>query len=316
MVSLRLRLAEPTAAEIQKESVSPACIEIQGLRNQGVFMKPKSVLITGCSSGIGRKTAELLKSKGWRVFATARKPKDIKDLIDSGFESCKLDVEDSSSIKEAVNYVFSKTRNQLDALVNNAGYGLTSAVEDLTREDLRRQFEVNVFGLQELTNLIIPIFRKQRFGRIVNVSSIAGKFSMPYMGAYCASKFALEALSDALRLELSDRNIYVSIIEPGVIKTKFSENALKVFEKLKNKDRSFHSKAYKIIEQGRKNKKKQSFKAPAETVAKKILHALESKKPRIRYLITSKAYFVSVGKKLLPDNLIDFIGKQHLKKYK
>jgi len=279
-------------------------------------MKVKPVLITGCSSGIGRATAELLKARGWRVFATARKPEDVKVLADSGFESCKLDVEDSSSMKEALNYILSKTENWLEALVNNAGFNLTSAVEDLSRDELRRQFEVNVFGLQELTNLIIPVFRRQGYGRIVNVSSIAGKIALPYISAYSASKFALEALSDSLRLELSDTNIYVSIIEPGSIKTRLSENALKVFEQLKNKGKSSHSKAYKIIQERRKNTARQGHKYPAEDVAKKILHALESKRPRARYPVTPKAYFFTLAKKILPDSLIDLAAKWKIKEYK
>lgn len=279
-------------------------------------MKTKTVLITGCSSGIGRKTAELLKEHNWRVFATARKPDDVKGLIGLGFESYRLELEDSDSIKETIEYVLSKTQGQLDALVNNAGYGLTSAVEDLTREELRKQFEVNVFGLIELTNLIIPVFRKQGYGRIINLSSIAGRFALPYIGGYCASKFSLEALSDSLRLELSDANIYVSIIEPGSIRTNFGKNAFRIFEKLKNKNNSPHLKSYEIIQRNRQNQRSEQNKFPAETVARKILHALESKRPHARYIITPQAYFLHLVKKTLPDNLIDFAAKQHLKKYK
>ncbi len=280
-------------------------------------METKSVLITGCSSGIGRETAELLESKGFDVFATARRQEDVEKLKNDGFKACKLDVEDPSSIKEALNYVFSQTGNSLYALVNNAGFGLTSAVEDLTRDQLRRQFEVNVFGLQELTNLVMPVFRRQGRGRIVNVSSIVGKLAIPYFGAYCASKFALEALSDSMRLELCDTKIYVSIIEPGGINTKFSNNALKAFEELKDKQNSPHAKAYKIIMERRKNSSnKQSNKTPAKAVAKKILHALTSKRPHARYLVAPEAYIVAVGKRILPDTFIDYLSKNKTRKYK
>lgn len=279
-------------------------------------MNQRSVLITGCSSGIGKAAAEFLKNKGWYVFATARKVKDIESLKTAGFESCALDLDNSNSIENAVNYVLSKTSGTLDALVNNAGYGLTSAIEDLTRDELRAQFESNVFGLQELTNKLIPVFRKQGHGRIVNISSIVGKFALPYVGAYSASKFALEALSDALRLELADTNISVSIIEPGPIKSKFSENAYKIFENLKNKDKSPHSKVYKIIQQQRQDKAKQGNKYPAKDVVKRIQHAIESKRPKARYLVTPQSYFLYTCIKILPGFFINFVAKQHLKKYK
>lgn len=279
-------------------------------------METKSVLITGCSSGIGKKSAEILKNRGWRVFATARKPEDVKHLLSLGFEACRLDLEDSSSIHEAVDFVLSKTQNHLYGLVNNAGYGLTSAVEDINIADLRKQFEVNVFGLQELTNLLIPAFRKQGHGRIVNISSVVGRFALPYMGAYSASKFALEALTDVLRIELADTGIYVSLVEPGGIKTNFSKNALSVLDELKNKDTSFHSKAYEIIQKGRKNNTKQNNKASTKSVVKTIIHALESKKPRARYLITPEAFFVFIAKKILPETLIDSAVKLYTNKYK
>ncbi|MFH0732976.1 MAG: SDR family NAD(P)-dependent oxidoreductase [Candidatus Omnitrophota bacterium] len=274
----------------------------------------KTALITGSSSGIGRACAEMLKKRGWQVFATARKPEDVRALIDAGFESCALDLDSSSSIKAAADYVLSKTQGKLDALVNNAGFGLTCAVEDLTQEILRKQFDTNLFGLQELTNLLIPVFRRQNHGRIVNVSSIVGRFTLPYMGAYCASKYALEALSDALRLELSDTNISVSIIEPGSIKTKFNDNSLKLMYTLQNKKTSPHVKAYNLIQERRLNITMEGTKAPAEAVAKKIAHALESKRPRARYVITSKARFVWLVKKVSPETLIDFLTKIYLKK--
>ncbi|MBN1405655.1 MAG: SDR family NAD(P)-dependent oxidoreductase [Candidatus Omnitrophica bacterium] len=277
-------------------------------------MKTKAVLITGCSSGIGLETADFLKKLGWDVFAGARKPEDVTKLSERGLCACRLDLENSGSIKEAFDFVLSKTQGSLYALVNNAGYGLTCAVEDLARDQIRRQFEVNLFGLQELTNLAIPVFRKQGFGRIVNVSSIVGRVVLPFMGAYCASKFALEALSDALRLELYGTGIHVSIIEPGSIKTRFSANASANSNKLTAKIDSPHIKAYQSIEQGRKNTNKQNRKYPAIAVSRKILHALKSKRPRGRYLVGPDAYAAAIARKILPEGVMDFILSQNLKK--
>ncbi len=187
-------------------------------------VKNKSVLVTGCSSGIGRATAEVLRSKGWTVFPTARKVADLDELKQAGFEAVKLDLSSSESIAVAVDWVLAKNDGKLGAVVNNAGFGMPGAIEDLTRDAMRDQFEVNLFGLQELTNKLIPGFRKQGDGRIVNVSSVVGRLSLPFMGIYSASKFALEAVSDALRVELSLDRISVSLVEPGPIRTSFSTN--------------------------------------------------------------------------------------------
>ncbi len=278
-------------------------------------MGNKTVLITGCSSGIGRATALGLKKRNWRVFATARKEKDVKELKKLGFESHLLDVLDSNSIKEAVDWLLAKTGGNLEALINNAGYGQGGAIEDLSREMLRQQFEVNVFGLQELTNRLIPIFRRQRRGRIVNISSVAGRLSLPYSGAYSASKYALEALSDALRNEVRSSGIRVSLIEPGVIRTKFNEKAQEYFIPIKEDRTSYHYKAYQKMSWERE--KELSARVPSpEAVVKRIIHALENKRPRARYLVTKEAYLFVILKRILPDSLIDFLIRQRMKKYR
>ena len=188
-------------------------------------VKNKSVLVTGCSSGIGLATAKLLRKKGWRVFPTARKSEDLESLRKAGFEAVELDISSSKSVAAAIAVVLEKTKGCPGAVVNNAGFGMPGAIEDLTRDAMRDQFEVNLFGLQELTNLLIPVFRKQGCGRIVNVSSVVGRLSLPFMGIYSASKFALEAVSDALRVELSADGIGVSLVEPGPISTRFSNRS-------------------------------------------------------------------------------------------
>ena len=187
-------------------------------------VKIKTVLVTGCSSGIGLATARLLRDRGWQVAPTARKTADLDMLRAEGFDPIALDVTDSASIADAASAVLARFGGQLGAIVNNAGFGLTSAIEDAPRAMLRDVFEVNVFGLQELTARFIPLFRKQGYGRIVNVSSVLGELSLPFAGVYSASKFAVEALSDALRRELFDSGIAVSVVQPGPIETRFSEN--------------------------------------------------------------------------------------------
>ncbi len=191
---------------------------------------PRTLLITGCSSGIGRRAAELMQARGWRVFATARRPESVTELRQAGFEDAlQLDLDDSDSIARAVETVLGRTGGRLDALFNNGAYGQPGAVEDLRREVLRAQFETNLFGWLELTNRIIPVMRSQGHGRIVMNSSVLGLVALPFRGAYNASKFALEGLTDTLRLELHGSGITVSLIEPGPIESRFRANAYRKF---------------------------------------------------------------------------------------
>lgn len=276
----------------------------------------RSVLITGCSSGIGRATAELLRARGWRVFPTARKATDLKELHEAGFEVVELDLCSSESIAQAVNLVFEKSEGKLGALVNNAGFGMPGAIQDLTRDAMRQQFEVNLFGLQELTNRLIPLFREQGGGRIVNISSVVGRLALPFMGIYSASKFALEAISDAQRIELSPDKISVSIIEPGPIRTQFSTNCAGEGEQALDAEHSRFGSAYKQYFEKRRNggMAEDRFRLPPEAVAHKIRHALESSRPKIRYCVTLPSYFGSWAARWVPPVLIDRLMLGHVKK--
>ena len=272
------------------------------------FNNEKTVLITGCSSGIGRCLAQGLRARGWRVFASARKPADVKILADEGFESLRLDVDDSDSIAAAVDDVLRRTGGRLYALINNAGFGLPGAVEDLSRAALRAQFETNVLGGQELIRHLMPVFRAQGAGRIVQMSSMLGYIALAYRGAYCASKYAIEGLTDALRLELRGTNIHVAIIEPGPIKARFRDNAYAAFKTYIDKDRSAHREQYEAMI-GRLEGKRGSlpFTLPPEAVLKRVVHALESKRPHRRYQVTVPAHLTAWLQRLLPTPLLDWL---------
>ena len=269
-------------------------------------MEEKSILITGCSSGIGICVAEGLLKRGYRVFATARKHEDVEALLNKGMESFQLDLDDSISIKGAVHEVLNKTEGKLFALFNNGGFGQPGAVEDLRRDVLREQFETNVFGYLELTNLILPTMRKQGYGRIIQNSSILGFISLPFRGAYTASKHALEGLSDTLRMELKGTDIFVSIIEPGPIEAKFRQNAYaKYKENIDAKSSYFHGK-YKVMEERlTKETTPLPFALPATAVLEKVLQALENSKPKARYYVTLPTYIFAGLKRLLPAFLLE-----------
>lgn len=272
---------------------------------------PKTVLVTGCSSGIGLATAKLLKEKGWQVAPTARKAADLDMLRAEGFEPIALDVTDSASVADAANEVLRRFGGQLGAIINNAGFGLTSAIEDAPRSMFRDVFEVNVFGLQELTNRFIPLFRKQGYGRIVHVSSVLGELSLPFAGIYSASKFAVEAISDALRRELFDSGVAVSVIQPGPIETKFSENLAHRTERYPaNPDSpflSFYKTAIETRKTGRAARTAEKFMLPPEAVAEKIFQCLESPKPKIRVRVTAVAHFGAFVRRFVSASLLDRI---------
>ena len=271
-------------------------------------MKDKSILITGCSSGIGLCVAEGLLKRGYRVFATARKNEDVKTLLNKGIESLQLDLDDSTSIKRAVHEVLNKTDGKLYALFNNGGFGQPGAVEDLRRDVLREQFETNVFGYLELTNLILPIMRTQGYGRIIQNSSILGFISLPFRGAYIASKHALEGLSDTLRMELKGTDIFVSIIEPGPIEAKFRQNAYEKYKENIDAGSSHFRKQYKIMEERlTKETAPLPFTLPATAVLEKVFQALECSKPKARYYVTIPTYIFAGLKRLLPGFLLEKI---------
>ena len=271
----------------------------------------KTVLVTGCSSGIGEGIANCLREVGWDVFPTARSDSDLQKLYSRGFDALRLDLSDSISIDNCVSSLMRKTPLGIGAIVNNAGIAIPGAVEDLTRDNLRAQFEVNVFGLQELTNKLVPIFRDQGWGRIVNISSIYGILSAPMVGGYCASKHALEALSNAQRMELRNSGIALSLVEPGPILSRFRGNAYESLRKKISKEDYFYSEYKKTLKRKLgKSQKNKLFTLRPEHVAEKVVHALTSDRPKRRYLVTHLAHAGYIMSRVLPDFAIDYFMKK------
>jgi NAD(P)-dependent dehydrogenase (short-subunit alcohol dehydrogenase family) len=266
------------------------------------------VLITGCSSGIGACLAGAIHQRqGYRVFATARRQADVERLRATGLESLQLDLSDSASVSTAVERVLDAGGGRIDILINNAGYGQPGALEDLSRDALREQFEVNVFGTHELTTRVLPAMRRRGHGRIVQISSILGLICLPFRGAYCASKHALEALSDTLRLELRGTGIYVSLIEPGPIESRFRANARDRFEYYVDGDHSPHGKPYEAVRQRLHSGKPDPFTLSPEAVLEKTLLAMEQRRPRARYLVTVPSQVLARLRVVVPDRLFDVI---------
>ena len=271
----------------------------------------KTVLITGCSSGIGECVANCLREVGWDVFPTSRSESDVKKLYAKGFEALQLDLSDSISIENCVSNFMRKSPLGIGAIVNNAGIAIPGAVEDLSRDDLRAQFEINVFGLQELTNKLVPTFRDQGWGRIVNISSIYGILTAPMVGGYCASKYALEALSNAQRMELSNSGITLSLVEPGPILSSFRRNAYESLSKKISVGDHFYSDYKKTLDRKLgKSQKNTLFTLGPKHVANKVVHALTSDHPKRRYLITYPAYAGYVMARILPDFAVDYFMKK------
>ena len=270
--------------------------------------KQKTILITGCSSGIGYCVAHGLKQRGYRVIATARRQESVDQLNNEGFESMQLDLSESESIQQAFKQIMQLTDGKLYALFNNGAFGLPGAVEDLTRENLKHQFETNVFGWLELTNLVIPVMRNQGFGRIIQNSSVLGFVTMPFRGAYNASKYAIEGLSDTLRLELKNTNIHISLIEPGPIISQFRANAVKAMLQHINIENSVHREKYLgVLERLNKEGPAAPFTLPPEAVLKRVIYALESKKPKPRYYVTFPTYLFGFLKRILSHRQMDAI---------
>lgn len=266
----------------------------------------RRVLVTGCSSGIGRATAEVLRARGWQVYPTARRLEDLEQLRLAGFQPVKLDVADPASVEEAVDDALELSEGRLGAVVNNAGVAQFGAVEDLTREAVRRQFEVNTFGALDLTNRLIPHFREQGRGRIVNVSSVYGRVTAPMVGCYCASKYAMEAFSDAMRIELRAEGIAVSLIEPGPIFSAFRTNSADhSVEAIDMHAGRFETRYQRRMAKAKAGQRKDLFTKPPEAVAAKIAHALESAHPQSRYCVTIPAYLGAFLRRFAPDSLLD-----------
>lgn len=268
----------------------------------------RSILITGCSSGIGLGVAQGLKARGYRVFATVRKAEDVERLQALGLESLMLDLDESTSIQQALAKILDKTNDQLYALFNNGAYGQPGAVEDLSRDVLRAQLETNLLGWHELTRLVLPTMLRQGEGRIINNSSLLGFVAMPYRGAYNCSKYALEGLTDTLRLELANTGIFVSLIEPGPIASRFRDNGYLKYKTNIDPDQSRHQRAYQAMEARLlKQGPAAPFTLPPEAVLRVVIKALESRRPQARYPVTLPSHAFRLFKRLLPDILLDAI---------
>ena len=270
----------------------------------------QTILITGCSSGIGYTCAHGLKKLGYDVFATCRKEEDVARLKKEGLNAFRLDLCDSQSLHVALAWMLSLTNGRIDVLFNNAAYGQPGAVEDLRREVLREQFETNVFGTLELSNLVLPYMRAQKSGRIVFNSSILGFAAMSYRGAYNASKFAIEGFADTMRLELKGSGVEVVLIEPGPIRSAFRKNALAKFLRNIDQERSAHKDVYaKTLERLQKTGDA-PFTLGAEAVLKVLVCALESKHPKARYGVTFPTKLFALLKRILPTCMMDVIARK------
>ena len=271
-----------------------------------------AVLITGCSTGIGYCVAHGLKARGYRVIASARRPEDVEKLREEGLDCVQLDLASSASVRQGFDQAMKLTDGKLYGLFNNGAFGLPGAVEDLSRANLRHQFETNVFGWQELTNMAISVMRTQAGGRgegrIIQNSSVLGFVAMPFRGAYTASKFAIEGLSDTLRLELRDTDIRISLIEPGPVLSRFRHNALLQLEQHIDYDNSIHREKYlSVLDRLKKEGPAVAFTLPPEAVLKRVIHALESRRPRARYSVTFPTYLFAALKRVLNQRSLDYL---------
>ena len=273
-------------------------------------MSQKSILVTGCSSGIGYDAAHTLHKRGWRVFATCRKQADCERLRGEGLESFQLDYEDDPTITQALQECLTRTGGTLDALYNNGAYVIPGAVEDYPRDALRAIFEANFFGYFDLIAQVMPVMRAQGHGRIVNCSSVLGFSALRMRGAYTATKYALEGMTDTLRLELRGTDIHIILIEPGPIRTDIRQNAQTHFERWIDVENSSFKRLYetRLIPRlyAPKGKPDPGELGP-EAVTKKLIHALESPRPRPRYYVTLPTYFCGVLKRTLSTRMADRI---------
>ncbi len=270
----------------------------------------RSILITGCSSGIGYDAAHGLKREGWRVFATCRKDEDCARLRDEGLESFRLDYSDEASIRAGLDEALSRTGGTLDAIFNNGAFACPGAVEDLPTGALRELFETNLFGIHELTRLAIPHMRKQGHGRIVNCSSILGFIPARWRGAYVASKFAMEGLTSVLRIEMRDTPLKFVLIEPGPITSKIRENSIPQFERWIDWEHSARADQYRatLLKRLYEPKlKKDTFELPPSAVTRVLIRALDAKNPRARYRVTMPTHVMWGLRRLLPDSAVDWL---------
>lgn len=269
-----------------------------------------TVLITGCSSGIGRDAASFLAGRGWRVLATCRDPRDVADLRAEGLESFALDLASEDSVAEGAARALSL--GPVHALVNNAAFALPGAVEDLPRAGLREIFETNLFGTHDLTRRLIPHFRENGQGRIVNISSVLGLVGIRWRGAYAASKFALEGLTDVMRLEMADTPIKVVLIEPGPIATMIRQKSIPHFERWIDWENSARREEYRktlLKRLYRPAAKKDRFELPPRAVSERIALALEHPRPRPRHYVTRPTWFAGIGRRVLSTRALDWFAQ-------
>lgn len=269
----------------------------------------KTILITGCSTGIGYDAAHGMRAAGWRVFAACRKGEDCARLEAEGFDAPHLDYTDEDSIQTALTEVLQATGGRLDALFNNGAHGLPGAVEDVPTDALRNIFEVNFFGVHTLTRAVIPVMRAQGAGRIVQCSSVLGFTTLPYRGAYVATKFALEGLTDTLRAEMRGTGIHVSLIEPGPISSAFRTNSIPHFERWIDWQTSARAEQYRqsLLKRLYGASKPVPFELPPSAVTRKLVHAVSHPRPKPRYYVTLPTYVAGILRRILPSRAIDWI---------
>ena len=269
----------------------------------------RTILITGCSSGIGLDAARGMKARGWRVFATCRQEADCQRLRDEGLESFRLDYADEASISAAVDEVKTRTDGRLDVLYNNGAFACPGAVEDLPRGALREIFETNLFGYHDLATRVIPLMRAQGHGRIVNCSSVLGLVGMKWRGAYVSTKFAMEGLTDVLRIEMRGPGIEVILIAPGPITSRIRENSVPHFEKWVNWEASPRAEEYRTLLHRLDDAKTapDSFELPASAVTKALVRACQSPRPRPRYYVTTPTHLMGIARRILPTRVLDWL---------
>lgn len=269
----------------------------------------RTILITGCSSGIGLDAARGMKARGWRVFATCRQEADCQRLRDEGLESFRLDYADEASIVAAVDEVKARTDGRLDVLYNNGAFACPGAVEDLPRGALREIFETNLFGYHDLTARVIPLMRAQGHGRIINCSSVLGLVGMKWRGAYVSTKFAMEGLTDVLRIEMRGTGIDIILIEPGPITSRIRENSVPHFEKWVDWEVSPRADEYRTLLHRLYNAKTKPdrFELPASAVTKALIHACESPRPKPRYYVTTPTHLMGLARCILPTRVLDWL---------
>ncbi|GAA5074019.1 SDR family NAD(P)-dependent oxidoreductase [Roseibacterium beibuensis] len=268
-----------------------------------------TILITGCSSGIGRAAAHGLRQRGWRVIASARQQADVDRLRADGFDSVRLDYANPDSVAQGLADTLDLTGGTLDALFNNGAFGLPGAVEDLPRGALEEIFATNLFGVHDLTRRVIPIMRAQGHGRIVQHSSVLGHVTYKWRGAYVATKFALEGLTDTLRIEMMDTPIHVVTLNTGPVTSMLRQKAIPHFERWIDWQNSPRADLYRasLLKRLYEDRGPDRFELPPEAVVRELVHALESPRPRPRYYITTPAYIANGLRRALPTRALDWV---------